>query len=95
MVELRDEEDGRVALIMDDEELPFALEALMRAGYVLAPPSAADAARAAEEPDELAEEELEDESLAELEDEPDEDRQDEPEVVTRSAPARSRNARSR
>ncbi len=39
MVELRDEEDGRVALIMDKEELPLALEALMRAGYGLEPPA--------------------------------------------------------
>ena len=48
MVELRDEEDGRVALIMDKEELPFAVEALMRAGYGLTPPSEAEA----EEPEE-------------------------------------------
>jgi hypothetical protein len=33
MVELKDEEDGRVALIMGEEELPFAVEGLMRAGY--------------------------------------------------------------
>lgn len=39
MVELKDEEDGRVALIMDKEELPFAVEGLMRAGYGLTPPS--------------------------------------------------------
>ena len=39
MVELKDEEDGRVALIMDKEELPFAVEGLMRAGYELTPPS--------------------------------------------------------
>ena len=39
MVELKDAEDGRVALIMDKEELPFAVEGLMRAGYGLTPPS--------------------------------------------------------
>jgi hypothetical protein len=39
MVELRDEEDGRLALIMDREDLPFAVEGLMRAGYGLTPPS--------------------------------------------------------
>jgi hypothetical protein len=38
MVELKDEEDGRIALIMDKDELPFAVEALMRAGYGLTPP---------------------------------------------------------
>ncbi len=48
MVELRDEEDGRIALIMDKEELPFAIEALMRAGYGLASPGEAEA----EEPEE-------------------------------------------
>lgn len=39
MVELKDEKDGRVALIMDKDELPFAVEGLMRAGYGLTPPS--------------------------------------------------------
>lgn len=48
MVELRDEEDGRVALIMDEEELPFAVEALMRVGYGLTSPREEEA----EEPDE-------------------------------------------
>ena len=48
MVELRDEDDGRVALIMDKEDLPFAVEGLMRAGYGLTPPSEAEA----EEPEE-------------------------------------------
>ena len=42
MVELKDEEDGRVALIIDREELPFAIEGLMRAGYGLTPPSEAE-----------------------------------------------------
>jgi hypothetical protein len=42
-VEFRDEEDGRVSLIMDKEELPLTIEALMRAGYGLAPPSDAEA----------------------------------------------------
>ncbi len=42
MVELRDEEDGRVALLMDKEELPVAVEGLMRAGYGLTPPSEAE-----------------------------------------------------
>ena len=41
MVELRDEEDGRVALIMDREELPAAIEAFLRSGYQLTPPSGA------------------------------------------------------
>ena len=48
MVELKDTKDGRVALIMDKEELPFAVEGLMRAGYGLTPPSEAEA----EEPEE-------------------------------------------
>jgi hypothetical protein len=39
MVELREEEDGRLALIMDRDDLPFAVEGLMRAGYGLTPPS--------------------------------------------------------
>jgi hypothetical protein len=43
MVELKDEEDGRVALIMDKGELPSAIEGLMRAGYGLTPPSEAEA----------------------------------------------------
>jgi hypothetical protein len=43
MVELKDAEDGRVALIMDKEELPFAVEGLMRAGYGLTPPSGEEA----------------------------------------------------
>lgn len=55
MVELRDEDDGRIALIMERDELPFALEALMRAGYALTPPSEADAGQAEDEPDELDE----------------------------------------
>ncbi len=38
MVELRDEKDGRVALIMDKEEVPLAVEAFLRAGYGLTPP---------------------------------------------------------
>ncbi len=60
MVELRDEEDGRIALIMDKEELPFAIEALMRAGYGLASPREAEAEEPeAEEPEELEEPEPE------------------------------------
>lgn len=43
MVELKDQEDGRVALIMGKEELPLAVEGLMRAGYELTPPSKTDA----------------------------------------------------
>ena len=43
MVELKDAKDGRVALIMDKEELPFAVEGLMRAGYGLTPSSGAEA----------------------------------------------------
>jgi hypothetical protein len=38
VVELKDDEDGRVALIMDQAELPIAVAALMRAGYGLTPP---------------------------------------------------------
>ena len=49
MVELKEEEDGRVALIMDKEELPLAVEALMRAGYGLTSPSDAEA----DEPEDL------------------------------------------
>ena len=45
MVEFRDEEDGRVALIMDKEELPVAVEGLMRAGYGLTPPSNEEAGK--------------------------------------------------
>ncbi len=41
MVELRDEKDGRVALIMDREELPAAIEAFLRSGYQLTPPNGA------------------------------------------------------
>ena len=37
MVELKDEEDGRVALIMGKEELPFAVEGAHAGG--LSPPS--------------------------------------------------------
>ena len=45
MIEFRDEEDGRVALIMDKEELPVAVEALMRVGYGLTPPSNEEAGK--------------------------------------------------
>lgn len=37
MAELRDEEDGRLNLIMDKKELPLAVEGLMPAGYELTP----------------------------------------------------------
>jgi hypothetical protein len=94
MVELRDEDDGRVALIMDSDDLPFALEALMRAGYVLAPPSVAGAAQTEEEPDELPEEELENESLDELADELEEDLEEEP-AAEEPRPARGRSRKTR
>ena len=42
MVELKDEDEGRVALVMDKEELPFAVEVLLRAGYGLTQPSEED-----------------------------------------------------
>ncbi len=64
MVEIRDEEDGRVALMMDKDELPVAIEALMRAGYRLTPPSA-DGAEGQEEPEAEAEEPEEPEAEAE------------------------------
>ncbi len=39
MVELKDEDEGLVSLVMDKEEVPFAVEALLRAGYGLTRPS--------------------------------------------------------
>ncbi len=47
MVNLEDQEDGRVALIMDKEELPIAVEALMRVGYGLTPPEGSEGDEAA------------------------------------------------
>jgi hypothetical protein len=105
MVELRDEEDGRVALIMDKEELPLALEALMRAGYGLEPP-AEDGGESEEDgeagqPDDSEAEEPEagdpeaDEEPEDADEEPDEtdeepaDEDEEPE-----APVRRRRSRS-
>ncbi len=49
MVELRDEEDGRVALLMDREELPAAIEAFLRSGYQLTPPNGAGSEGSREE----------------------------------------------
>src|SRR5690349_22476481 len=83
MVELRDEEDGRVALIMDKEELPFAVEALMRAGYGLTPPSEAEA----EEPEAEAEE-PEEEPEEEEDEEEDEEEPEEAEELERRSPVR-------
>jgi hypothetical protein len=79
MMELVDEEDGRIALIMDKDELPFAVEALMRAGYGLTPPEAgAEEPGEEEEAGEPDEEEVEEpEAVAE---EPDEEEDEEPEV---------------
>jgi outer membrane biosynthesis protein TonB len=82
MVELRDEEDGRVALIMGEDELPLAIEALMRAGYGLTPPPQ-DGAEApedeAEAPEDEASEALEDEELEDDEPEDEEPEDEEPE----------------
>ena len=83
MVELRDEEDGRIALIMGKEELPLAVEALMRAGYELTPPSE----DGTEAPEAEAEEPEEPEDEAE---EPEEE--EEPE---RRGPVRRRGSRAR
>jgi DNA-binding winged helix-turn-helix (wHTH) protein len=93
MVELKDQEDGRIALIMDKEELPFAVEALMRAGYELTPPSE-DGAEEDEEPEDQAEEPEEPE---ELEDEAEEDevQDEEPEEVEGRGPVRRRGSRAR
>ncbi len=93
MVELKDEEGGRIALIMDKGELPLAVEALMRAGYGLTPPSGdgqpeAEAgepeepeaeAREPEEPEAEAGEPEEPEAEAEEPEEPEEPEAEEPE----------------
>lgn len=87
-MDLQEQEDGRMALIMDKEELPTAVEALMRAGYGLASPSEADGnesnggeagpeapeaeARESEEPEGEPEEEDEPEELEAEADEPEE-----------------------
>ena len=80
MVELKDEEDGRVALIMDKEELPFAVEALMRVGYGLTSPR-----------DEGADEPEEPEAELDEADEPEE----EAEEPGRQSPVRRRGSRAR
>jgi hypothetical protein len=109
MVEFRDEEDGRVALIMDKEELPVAVEALMQVGYRLTPPSRdgaeepeaeADEPEEPEEPEDEEPEELEDEEPEELEDEEpeeleDEEPDDEAEEPERRGPVRRRGSRAR
>ncbi len=82
MVELRDEEDGRVALIMGREELPLAIEALMRAGYELRSPSQ----------DGIEEPEDEDEEPEDEDEEPEEPEDEEPE---RRGPVRRRGTRAR
>jgi hypothetical protein len=105
MVELRDEEDGRVALIMDKEELPLALEALMRAGYGLEPPAedggeSEEGGEAGQPDDSEAEEpeagdpeaDEEPEDAAEEPDETDEEPVDEDEEP--EAPVRRRRSRS-
>jgi hypothetical protein len=96
MVELKDQEDGRIALIMDKEELPFAVAALMRAGYELTPPSedGAEEDEEPEEPEDQAEEPEEPEEL-EDEDEEDEDEEEEPEEVEGRGPVRRRGSRAR
>jgi outer membrane biosynthesis protein TonB len=105
MIELKDQEDGRIALIMDKEELPFAVEALMRAGYELTPPSEDGAEEdededeepeEPEEPEDQAEEPEEPEDLEdEDEDEEDEDEEEEPEEVEGRGPVRRRGSRAR
>ncbi|HEY2638276.1 MAG TPA: hypothetical protein VGI66_00125 [Streptosporangiaceae bacterium] len=90
MVEIKDEEDGRIALIMDKEELPLAVGALMRAGYELTPPSDAEAEEPeaeAEEPEAEAEAE-EPEAEAEEPEEPEEE-------YERRGPVRRRGSRAR
>lgn len=97
MVELKDQEDGRIALIMDKEELPFAVEALMRAGYELTPPSEDGAEEDEdEEPEEPEDQAEEPEEPEELEDEAeDEDEDEEPEEVEGRGPVRRRGSRAR
>jgi hypothetical protein len=87
MVELKDEEDGRVALLMDKEELPFAVEALMRVGFALTSPREAEA----EEPEAEADEPEEPEAELDEPEEPDAEA-DEPE---RQSPVRRRGSRAR
>ncbi len=96
MVEIRDEEDGRIALMMDKDELPVAIEALMRAGYRLTPPSA-DGAEGQEEPEAEAEEpEAEAEEPEEPEAEADEpEEQEESEEPEERRPVRRRGSRVR
>jgi hypothetical protein len=98
MVELKDQEDGRIALIMDKEELPFAIEALMRAGYELTPPSEDGAEEDEDEelegPEDQAEEPEEPEEF-EDEAEEDEDEAEEPEEVEGRGPVRRRGSRAR
>ena len=102
MVELRDEDEGRVALVMDKEELPFAVEALLRVGYELTPPSEIDGEGPEEdEQAEGEEEEPEDEpeepeaAAEEPEDEPEDEAEEEPEEEPEKPRARSRKSRSR
>ena len=110
MVELKEEEDGRVALIMDKEELPLAVEALMRAGYGLTSPSDAEADEAedldaeADEPEDLDAEADEPEDLDAEADEPEDldAEADEPEDLDAEAdepesrsPVRRRGSRAR
>jgi hypothetical protein len=90
MVELKEEEDGRVALIMDKEELPLAVEALMRAGYGLTSPSDAEA----DEPEDLDAEADEPEDLDAEADEP-EDLDAEADEPESRSPVRRRGSRAR
>jgi hypothetical protein len=96
MVELMDEEDGRIALVMDKEELPFAVEALMRAGYGLTPPEAG-AEESGEEEEEAGEPEEEAEEPEAVAEEPDEEEIEEPdeEEAEESEEPRPRSRRSR
>ncbi len=104
MVEFRDEEDGRIALIMDKGELPVAVEALMRAGYGLTPPSANGdeqpqaEAEAPEQPEAEAEAPEEPEAEAEEPEDfeaEDEEPEAEDEEPQRRNPVRRRGARAR
>jgi outer membrane biosynthesis protein TonB len=107
MVELKDEEDGRVALLMDKEELPFAVEALMRVGFALTSPREAEAEEPEAEADEPEEPEAELDEPEEPEaeaDEPEEpeaelDEPEEPEAEAdepeRQSPVRRRGSRAR
>ncbi len=96
MVELQDQEDGRVALLMDKEELPFAVEALLRVGYGLTPPDGAQAG-GAEQPEAQADESDEPEAQADVSEEPEAeaDESEEPEEEDLDAEAEEPRRRTR